>query len=236
MKDHHIPGTKWEFNSDVTEVFDDMLKRSIPGFSDMRQLCTAIACEFAQEGTTILDLGCSRGGSLAEIVDIQMERNKYVGIEISKPMLMAAKDRFQNMPNGIKIEIKEMDLRYDFPKENNSVILSILTLQFIPIEYRQEILTKCYESLNKGGVFILVEKILGGDSSLNNLLVKLYYEIKGTNGYSEEQINAKRKALEGVLVPVTADWNHQLLASAGFSNIEMFWRNLNFAGWVGIKN
>jgi tRNA (cmo5U34)-methyltransferase len=129
-----------------------------------------------------------------------------------------------------------MDLRYDFPNESNSVILSILTLQFIPIEYRQEILTKCYDSLNKGGVFILVEKILGGDSLLNNLLIKLYYEIKGTNGYSEEQINAKRKALEGVLVPVTADWNRQLLVSAGFSSIEMFWRNLNFAGWVGLKN
>lgn len=24
------PGSKWEFNEEVTQVFDDMLKRSIP--------------------------------------------------------------------------------------------------------------------------------------------------------------------------------------------------------------
>ena len=42
-------------------------------------------------------------------------------------------------------------------------------------------------------------------------------------------------ALEGVLVPVTASWNAELLRSAGFTDVDVFWRWLNFAGFVAIK-
>ena len=42
-------------------------------------------------------------------------------------------------------------------------------------------------------------------------------------------------SLEGVLVPVTAKWNEQLLRSAGFAEVDMFWRWMNFAGWVAVK-
>ena len=41
--------------------------------------------------------------------------------------------------------------------------------------------------------------------------------------------------LEGVLVPITAKWNEQLLGSAGFKKIDCFYRYLNFAGWIAIK-
>ncbi|MBQ1659307.1 MAG: tRNA (cmo5U34)-methyltransferase, partial [Clostridia bacterium] len=62
-----------------------------------------------------------------------------------------------------------------------------------------------------------------------------YYRIKGEHSYTQEQISAKRKSLEGVLVPITAKWNEQLLGSAGFKKIDCFYRYLNFAGWICIK-
>lgn len=40
---------------------------------------------------------------------------------------------------------------------------------------------------------------------------------------------------EGVQVPVTASWNVDLLRSAGFRQIECYWRWCNFAAWVGVK-
>jgi tRNA (cmo5U34)-methyltransferase len=233
--DRVVPGDKWEFDNQVTEAFDNMLQRSIPGYSDMRRLTSILAIEFAKPGTHIVDLGCSRGGSLQEIVDKLGDKNKYLGIEISTPMRMAAIERFKDY-KGLELSIKDIDLRYDYPEEESSVVLSVLTLQFIPIEYRQKVLAKAYASLGDGGIFILVEKILGRDSHTNDLFVKLYYDLKGANGYSEEQINSKRRSLEGVLVPVTSDWNEQLMKGAGFQHIECFWRNLNFAGWIGVKN
>ncbi len=234
MKDEVIAKDKWTFDQEVTNAFDDMLERSIPGYEDMRRLVTALTIKFAQPNSSILDLGCSSGGSLLPIIEKLGENNSYIGIEISEPMRKAAIRRLGNFSN-LNIQIRDTDLRLDFPGEETSVTLSVLTLQFIPIEYRQKILSLAFSKLKSGGIFIIVEKILGRDSSLNDLFVDLYYKIKGSNGYTEEQINSKRIALEGVLVPVTSDWNEQLLLNAGFKHVECFWRSLNFAGWIGQK-
>ncbi|MFM1757589.1 MAG: Erwinia phage vB EamM [Actinomycetota bacterium] len=234
MKDEILAGDKWVFDESVTQAFDDMLSRSIPGFIDMRKLVTDLACKFAIPKTTIVDLGCSSGGALLPIVQHLGSQNRYLGLEISEPMREAAKNRFINFKN-IDISIENVDLREEYPKEKSSVVLSVLTLQFIPIEYRQRVLANAYASMENNSAFILVEKILGRNTFLNELFVELYYNLKGTNGYTEAQINSKRKSLEGVLVPVTSDWNEDLLLNAGFKNVECFWRNLNFAGWVGVK-
>ncbi len=66
-------------------------------------------------------------------------------------------------------------------------------------------------------------------------MVACYYSMKADNRHSEEEIDRKRLALEGVLVPVTARWNEELMASAGFQEIDCFWRWMNFAAWVAVK-
>jgi tRNA (cmo5U34)-methyltransferase len=60
--------------------------------------------------------------------------------------------------------------------------------------------------------------------------------MKGENGYTEEQIKTKRKALEGVLVPVTSTWNEDMMYKSGFKSVQKFWQQLNFAGWVAFKS
>lgn len=90
-------------------------------------------------------------------------------------------------------------------------------------------------SLNNHGVFIMVEKVLGGTNEINDLMVNTYYDMKRDNGYSNKQIENKRKSLEGVLVPVTNDMNIQFLKSAGFSQVDVFWRWMNFVGYIAIK-
>ena len=59
--------------------------------------------------------------------------------------------------------------------------------------------------------------------------------MKKKHGYSDEQIKRKKLSLEGVMQPFTAKKNEQLLRKAGFTEIECFWRHLNFAGWICIK-
>jgi tRNA (cmo5U34)-methyltransferase len=233
--DQTIPEGPWKFDENVTKVFDNMLERSIPGYLDMRSLTTSLAVKYAQPGTSIVDLGCSRGGSLIPIIEALSREHNFIGVEISEAMRNSCIEALSNYDN-LNFEILDLDLRETYPTGSASVVLSILTIQFIPIEYRQEILARAFDSLVPGGAIILVEKILGFDAHMNRTFVDLYYQLKGENGYTEEQINTKRKALEGVLVPVTASWNEQLLQESGFKHIDCFWRNLNFAGWIGVKD
>jgi tRNA (cmo5U34)-methyltransferase len=115
------------------------------------------------------------------------------------------------------------------------VILSVLTIQFTPIEYRLQILRDVYEHLADDGVFIFVEKVLGETACLDRLFRNNYYAMKEANGYTEEEIERKKLSLEGVLVPVTASMNEQLLKASGFKEVDCFWRWSNFAGWVALK-
>lgn len=212
-----------------------MLERSIPDYLNMRTLVNDLTLKYSQNGSSVLDLGCSTGGAIKGIIGSAQPEVVFIGVEISEPMREQAKNNLQKFIETKQVKIINCDLSEDFPVSSNSVVLSILTIQFIPIEHRQKIISNIYESLLSGGVFIFVEKILGNDSIGNSMLEDLYYKLKGENGYTAEQIRSKRKSLEGILVPVTSDWNMEMMSKAGFSNIQQFWQQLNFAGWVGFK-
>lgn len=229
MRDEVIPEGKWRFNAGVAAVFDDMLARSIPDYQGMRRTTTELALRFAQPKTTIVDLGCSRGAALKPIIEAMGDACTYLGIEVSDSMRAAAR---KEIPQA---DILNLDLRESYPNIPASVTLSVLTLQFVPIEYRQRIIADAYTNTVTGGVFLLVEKVLGDDAYADRVLVETYLSRKGENGYTQEQIKAKRVSLEGVLVPVTADWNVDMLVKAGFSHVECYWRHLNFAAWFAVK-
>jgi tRNA (cmo5U34)-methyltransferase len=231
----HVPGVRWAFDTSVTNCFDDMLRRSIPQYDVMRDACFQVARRYVQPNTTIVDLGCSRGDALERLVDHYGAANRFLGVEVSEPMLLAARQRFAGMIRAKVVDIRRLDLREEYPNCPASVTLSVLTLQFTPIEYRQELVRRIFQHTLPGGAVILVEKILGATAELNALMVDAYYQLKEQNGYSKEDIDRKRHSLEGVLVPVTAAWNEDLLSGAGFRHIDCFWRWMNFAGWVAVR-
>jgi len=221
---------KWAFDKTVTDVFDDMLSRSIPQYEAMRSLVHRTGTMFARSNTDIVDIGCSRGDALTSFVDIPDAR--LIGIEISKPMLAEARKRFKGQKN---VRIIEHDLRKGMPSFKASLVLSVLSLMFIPIEYRYRVLGNIYKQMDNGGALILVEKILGSQYSINDLMVDAYYQMKSDNGYSQEDIDRKRLSLEGVLVPLTSLGNEELLRGAGFNQYEAIWQWMNFKAWIAIK-
>jgi tRNA (cmo5U34)-methyltransferase len=231
-----VEGEPWQFNGNVTDVFENMLARSIPQLGTMRALVFDLGATLVQSGTAIVDLGCSKGDALAPFVRRFGTANRYVGTDLSEPMLEAARRRFAALIDQGIVDIRRLDLRAEHPPEMASLTLAVLTIQFTPIEHRQRIMERIARQTLPGGGIILVEKVLGSSARLEELLTRRYYALKAANGYTAEQIERKRIALEGVLAPVSARWNEDLLREAGFNQVECFWRWCNFAGWIAIKN
>lgn len=228
-------GKKWAFDGEVTKVFDDMLERSIPQYEVMREAVLELAHRFAKNESNVVDLGASRGEATARLIDRRGAQLRYVLVETSKPMLEALETRFASWVRNRVVRILPLDLRTEYPPEAASVVLSVLTLQFVPIEHRQKVLRQAYKSLSPGGALILVEKVLGATADIDALMVDLYHKKKVSSGYSREEVDRKRLSLEGVLVPVTARMNEEFLEAAGFRQVDCFWRWQSFAGWVAIK-
>ncbi len=228
----HLPGGPWVFDEEVARVFDDMLRRSVPDYEAMRRVVVEIGRSLIQPGTDVVDLGCSRGDSLAPFVDRSV---RCVGVEVSPPMLAAARQRFaEELESGL-VELHALDLRDDYPDARASLTLLTLTLQFIPPEERPRILAAVKAHTVEGGGLVLVEKVAGGSVWLDELLSRLHERRKLDGGYTREEVDRKRMSLAGVLVPLGASQNEQLLRDAGFAEIECVWRSLNFAAWVAVS-
>jgi len=229
----HAPAGQWTFDDGVTACFSDMLRRSIPDLDGMRAAVNRAASYHLRAGDVVLDLGTAHGDAVAGILDRCPDVTARA-CECSEPMREAATRRLSAAYPG-RVEVEGIDLRRGFPAGRYRVILCVLTLQFTPIEYRQRIVQSCFEALLPGGALLLVEKTIGTSAKVDDFLTGGYLALKAENGYSTEDIERKRLALEGVLVPVTDRWNEDMLDSAGFKDVTAFWRWFNFVGWVGVR-
>lgn len=235
--DTHVAGEgeKWAFDEKVTGVFDKMLEASIPNYREMRRLTFALGRRFIpkDKAGVIMDIGASRGDALAPFVEQYPDHN-YYAIEISEPMRAVMQERFGHLNN---VTICDHDLRYNHSafEVKSDLILSVLTLMFVPIELRQRLVQSMYDSLKPGGALILVEKCLGNDPYMQDMLVEEYLGMKREHGYTHEQIYRKKLALEGVLVPMAPRWNIEMMELAGFKHIETYWKSLMFTGFIAIK-
>jgi tRNA (cmo5U34)-methyltransferase len=127
------------------------------------------------------------------------------------------------------------DLNQGVHIENASVVVMVLTLQFIRPLNRDKLIGSILRGLNGNGCLILVEKVLGEDSVFNRLFIKYYYDFKKRNGYSELEIAQKREALENVLIPYKLLENRELLIREGFRYCDVFFKWYNFCGMVAVK-
>lgn len=232
MRDNNVYDKPFEFNELVTGCFGDMLKRSVPEHDTMRSLVNLVGNRYIQPDTFIVDVGSSWGDAVAPFIANHHDKNDFILYDVSQPMLDVCRDRFGGVGS---VKVENHDICDGIDISGASLILSVLTVQFTPIEDRQRIIRSMYDSLTDGGALIFVEKVLGDTADVNDMMVNAYYELKERNGYTREQIDSKRLSLKGVLVPITAKWNEDLLRKAGFSTVDCFWRALNFAGWVAVK-
>jgi len=234
FKKSTTPG-KFEFNEPVARVFDDMLERSIPFYKECQQMVVHLTLHFAQKDSAVYDLGCSTGTLLRHLVRAIPEKQKirFVGLDNSAAMLNKARGKLRGHLK--RCALLETDLESDFELSDASVVIMNYTLQFLSPRRRAAMLKKIYQGLRPGGGLILIEKVRGESDDLNDLFVEQYYTYKQSQGYSKLEIAKKREALEKVLIPLKPGKNRDLLAGAGFRQVDIFFKWFNFAGFLAVK-
>jgi len=225
----------FDFGAKTAQVFDDMLDRSIPHYREIQRMIGEMAADFAVDKTNIYDLGCSTGITLMNIERAVSKKVKLVGVDYSEPMLEKCRARFRAEKVKAPYKLVCHDLNNKIKIDNASVVVLNLTLQFVRPLKRDSLIKNIYEGMNDKGGLILVEKVLGNDSTFNSMFIKYYYDMKKRNGYSETEIARKREALENVLIPYRLEENRELLVRNGFKKVDVFFKWYNFCGILAIK-
>jgi tRNA (cmo5U34)-methyltransferase len=227
--------TDFQFDNKTADVFDDMVGRSVPFYDEIQRMICEITADFAVESTNLYDLGCSTGTTLLALDQVVRPDIHFIGVDNSEAMLARAQQKLA--ANGVlrRHELVCADLHQGPVIENASVVMMILTLQFIRPLYRERLIRRIAQGLNENGCLILVEKLTTTNTLLNRLFVKYYYEMKRRHGYSDIEISQKREALENVLIPYRAEENRELLLTNGFKHVEEMFRWYNFCCLIAVK-
>lgn len=231
--------TDFAFDATTVRVFDNMVSRSVPFYGEIQRMVAELAVDFAEPGTNVYDLGCSTCNSFLQI-DRRMAAGKgegvrFVGIDNSEEMLDKGRTKLKAARFARPYSLSTADLNGEVEVENASVVMMVLTLQFVRPLYRERLVRSIHQGMNDNGCLILVEKVLGEHSTFNRLFIQHYYEMKARNGYSQLEIAQKREALENVLVPYRLEENKELLRAAGFRYADVFFKWYNFCGLIALK-
>lgn len=224
----------FKFDEKVANVFEDMLHRSIPGYSTVINMIGMFAGKYAIDGSNIYDLGCSLGAaSFAMQKKIEKKAVNIIAVDNSDHMIKRAKEfDAMNKSSNIKFICDDI-LNIDF--QNASIVVLNFTLQFIPLHIREILLQKIYDGMLEGGALILSEKISFEDHPLEERQIDRYYYFKRLNGYSEMEISQKREALENVLIPETLSTHFDRLKKVGFTTCDLWFQCFNFSSIIAEK-
>jgi len=228
----------FQFDTRVAGVFDDMVSRSVPFYRELQQMLADLTVQFLPEsGGAFCDIGCSTATTILNVLahpGCPADAQAW-GLDNAPAMLAQARTKLTGTPFADRVTLLEADLNRSFELPSVNVVLMNWTLQFVRPIHRETVLRLIHAGLRPGGALLLAEKVLVEDSLLNRLYIELYYRFKVRQGYSQEEIQRKREALENVLVPYRVDENVELLKRCGFTTVDTCFRWLNWAAFVAIR-
>ena len=223
------------FDASVAAVFPDMIRRSVPGYSEIVTLTGLLGRRYATPGTNLYDLGCSLGATtLALRRQIPHPDCRIISVDNAEAMVEQCRAHIEADPGTLPVEVRCADIR-DVAIENASLVVLNFTLQFLPPDQRLPLLQRIHAGLREDGVLVLSEKLDFANDLSQALHTDLQLEFKRANGYSELEISRKRSALERVLVPDTLEQHRERLRWAGFQWVEPWFQCFNFASLIAFK-
>lgn len=209
------------FSFDTIKDFDNHINNSIMGYDLLHNLIINLSEFFIQKNSTlpIVDLGCTSGKLLQTI----KERWPFLTCK-------GYDKTDHNFLQTTDIELIKADIsRIDFPK--SQILYSIFTLQFIEIDKRQAILNRICKSLYSNGVFFFCEKEYARNAKFQEVYTFANFSNK-QKSFSHTEILEKEKDIRTLMSPLNEYENKKMLKTAGFNHIDIFFKSLNFTGYI----
>lgn len=226
----------WSFGGSVAKTFDDHVSKSVPLYNEGHEMIVDLSEFFVSKNSVVYELGCSTGTLISKVADRNSANRKaiFYGIDSEKNMISYAKNHAKKRRQSKKVIFKRNDIS-KMKFKMCDLVICYYTIQFVRPAFRQNILSKIYQTLNWGGALIMFEKVRGADARFQDILTTLYNEYKLRKGYTCNEIIGKTRSLKGVLEPFSSQANVDMLKRAGFTDVNSIQKYLCFEGFLAIK-
>ncbi len=215
----------------TAETYDRARRRLIPCFDELYRAAVEALPFSRDDDIEVLDLGAGTG-LLSAFVAYAYPRARITMVDAAEQMLVQARERFALGGERFRFEIADygegrITGRYD-------AILSALSLNHLPDEKKRMIMEQSYAALTSGGIFVNADRVLAETPELENRLHQAWIRRARELGVNEHDL---RQALQRMELDCAATVGDQLewLRAAGFREVGLWYRNLIFAVYSGMK-
>ncbi len=242
--------TPFRFNKQVSAVFDNMAQRSIPGYNIQQDFIAHFTLQFLHAQGSLLDLGSSLGKSLVHISNtaqekhIPLSQNNAVLCDSSIDMVDRCKKNITPITaqwNNVHVmhlditDTNKLQSLLHSVKDTLQVIILHYVLQFIDPSLRFAIARSMWDSLQKGGILLLGEKLRSEHPTVQQIWQQQHSNFKLSHGYSRNEIQKKQQALQNILVPTSYLTMNNFIQSLHASHVSTYFSFGEFFCYCIIK-
>ncbi len=218
----------WVFDDKVAENWQNEMDGHIPSYWHVIKLSAEIVERIHGKSARILSFWTATGNQFIPYLERGWDPKNFFGMNYSEPLDLSFRERYpHSQSRQVDIEDRPYNLTIDAPFD---VVQMHWSLHFEPLEKRTQVLQQIYDSLNTGGTLLLSDK-----TAQPAIVESLYHNFKKSQGVSDEEIAAKKKAIVGVLDSLPSHWYENALKDTGFVDICVVHANLGFVTWVARK-
>lgn len=196
--------------------FDKHISLSIPDYSGLCDIFSAIILENVSPYGHYIDLGCSTGKFISSIP--KLKNTTYTGVDAVD--IREYKD-FEFIQNNAIDYIKSIS--------SADVISVMFLLQFLGKHKRAELIKELVRLNNNGALVLISEKVYFDNSSLNQVLYREHQKQK-RKGFLDKDILDKDYRLIGSMFCLSESGIDIELSD--FNNYSSVWQSYSFKGWA----
>lgn len=198
------------------------------------EIITEAAKKVKPDAENLLDIGCGAGNYTLKMLEKISNLNCTL-LDLSKPMLDKAVERITPITAG-KIEVVQDDIRTANLKTNSyDIIIAGAVLHHLREDSDWEnTFRKLYSLLKPGGCLMISDMVTQENEAVSTYIWSRYGDYLENMKDSEYRKNVfEYIAKEDSPRPVT--YQLDLLRKVGFTTVDIFHKNMNFAAFGAVK-
>jgi tRNA (cmo5U34)-methyltransferase len=177
----------------VGNTFNSHVNEQLPFYELVTRVTSSIIRNYLPKDGVLYDIGASTGNVTRSVADIGASRNaRFISIESSEEM-------GKTWDGYGELHIEDA-VHYNYEKFD--VAVCFLVIMFMTIEERKIFIDKLKKKMNRGGIIIIVDKVLADGGYFGTVLRRLTFDWKLKNGASPQDIIKKELSLSGVQRPM----------------------------------
>lgn len=225
-KTTNVRPNELNYNNYMGKVYDDDIKRSIPGHNELHKIIENEVHGFLRKHKIrkILELGVGTGITSQKILRI-VPTASLTAIDFSEQMITSARKRLsQYHVKYILGDYSEIKFETNF-----DMVVSVIGIHHQNNDGKKKLFRKIFKSLKSGGIFIFADLVTYHDENKASISEALHYHHLVENSRDDKSLKewAHHHKFLNLLAPIEDQM--KWLKKSGFSDIQVKYEYFNTA-------